>query len=254
MGAATTGISRSSYRRLVRELGYHAYRPQLKFELSDDDYDRRMEFCEQWIPKLEEEPGLLDHIMWSDESDFKMNGTVNRHNCVYYASSNPHVKYETPNTQLGVTVWCGVTSHGVVGPYFFEERVNGTNYLHMLHSYVWPQVMRRRLIFQHDGAPAHYALEVRNWLNAKFPQGWIGRRGAFEWPPRSPDLTVADFFLWGYLKEQVYKEAPRTVEDLKNRIQEACEAIPAAVCRNSCRSVLERLHACKAEGGGHLNV
>ena len=24
------------------------------------------------------------------------------------------------------------------------------------------------------------------------------------WPPRSPDATPCDFFLWGYVKDQVY--------------------------------------------------
>jgi hypothetical protein len=45
----------------VKELGYKPYRPQLKTALGDDDYDRRMEFCEKWIPKFED-PSLLDHI------------------------------------------------------------------------------------------------------------------------------------------------------------------------------------------------
>ena len=27
----------------------------------------------------------------------------------------------------------------------------------------------------------------------------ISRNSDFEWPPRSPDLTASDFWLWGYL-------------------------------------------------------
>jgi hypothetical protein len=30
-------------------------------------------------------------VIWSDEAQFKMNGTVNRHNCVFWAPVNPHV-------------------------------------------------------------------------------------------------------------------------------------------------------------------
>ncbi len=33
-------------------------------------------------------------------------------------------------------------------------------------------------------------------LNKKFPNKWIGRGGPFSWPPRSPDLTPLNFFLW----------------------------------------------------------
>jgi hypothetical protein len=32
------------------------------------------------------------------------------------------------------------------------------------------------------------------------------------WPPRSPDLTLPDFFLWGFLKERVYSNNPRSME------------------------------------------
>jgi hypothetical protein len=35
------------------------------------------------------------------------------------------------------------------------------------------------------------------------------------WPHRSPDLTPADFFLWGLLKGKVYKNTPRTIEQIK---------------------------------------
>ena len=37
------------------------------------------------------------------------------------------------------------------------------------------------------------------------------------WPPRSPDLTPADYFLWGLLKGKVYKNTPRTVEHTQRR-------------------------------------
>ena len=39
---------------------------------------------------------------------------------------------------------------------------------------------------------------------------WIGRAVSNDqhfllWPPRSPDLTPCDFFLWGYVKDNAYK-------------------------------------------------
>lgn len=45
-----------------------------------------------------------------------------------------------------------------------------------------------------DGAPAHYASIVRDWLDENVPGRLIGGRGALDWPARSPDLTPADFF------------------------------------------------------------
>ena len=35
-----------------------------------------------------------------------------------------------------------------------------------------------------------------------------------------------DFFLWGYLKEKVFKHRPRSLEDAKERIQREIDSIP----------------------------
>ena len=42
---------------------------------------------------------------------------------------------------------------------------------------------------------------------------------------QSPDLSPPDFFLWGYLKDRVYQEKPRTLADLKKKIQDERKAI-----------------------------
>ncbi|KAJ4447322.1 hypothetical protein ANN_09326, partial [Periplaneta americana] len=44
------------------------------------------------------------------------------------------------------------------------------------------------------------------------------------WPPRSPDLTTTDFFLWGYLKYRVYATRTQTLDDLKHNITQEIQA------------------------------
>lgn len=99
----------------------------------------------------------------------------------------------------------------------------------MLKDYFYPLLQKKRIhnrvIFQQDGAPPHYEKEVRAWLTKKFPGRWIGRRGAIEWAPRSPDLSPVDFFLWGYLKQKVYSTEIPNMEILKQRIIEYTELI-----------------------------
>ena len=47
-------------------------------------------------------------------------------------------------------------------------------------------------------------------------------------PPRSPDATPCDFFLWGYVKDQVYvPPLPASIPELKVRIGTAIETIIA---------------------------
>ena len=70
----------------------------------------------------------------------------------------------------------------------------------MLVDYAWPQLQGKRLYFQHDGAALHSAVIVHEWLDEKFPGRGIGRRGPFDWPARSSDLTTCDFFCMGISK------------------------------------------------------
>jgi hypothetical protein len=62
-----------------------------------------------------------------------------------------------------------------------------------------------RFYLQQDGAPPHYHRNVRVYLDDTLPRRWIGRRGAIEYPLRSPFLTPLYFYLWGTLKDEVYR-------------------------------------------------
>ena len=78
----------------------------------------------------------------------------------------------------------------------------------MLELYVAPQLEESQpwIIFQQDFAPLHWVWDVRRCLDATFSNGWIGRDGPIPWPPRSPDITPLDFFLWGYVKNKVFSK------------------------------------------------
>jgi len=39
--------------------------------------------------------------------------------------------------------------------------------------------------------------------------------GDIAWPARSPDITVPDFFLWGFLKDRVFRRRIMTIQELK---------------------------------------
>jgi hypothetical protein len=43
----------------------------------------------------------------------------------------------------------------------------------------------------------------------------------YPWPPRYPDLTMCDFFLWGYIKDKMYvSPLPTNLEELKIKIKD----------------------------------
>ena len=137
----------------------------------------------------------------------------------------PHWTAEKPLHSPRTTVWAAIWDGGIIGPIFFDTNVNGDNYLHMLQSDFWPTFSslpnNNQFFFMQDGAPPHWSTIVRDWLNEKLPNRWIGR-GAdtdlnIKWPPRSPDLTPCDFFLWEYIKSKVYDSQPNNMDELKTQ-------------------------------------
>ena len=53
-------------------------------------------------------------------------------------------------------------------------------------------------------------------------------RGFNNLPPRPPDASPCDFFLWGYVKDQVYvPPLPASIPEVKIRIRTAIETITA---------------------------
>ncbi|GBO34726.1 hypothetical protein AVEN_258881-1 [Araneus ventricosus] len=99
----------------------------------------------------------------------------------------------------------------------------------MLRLYAVPQ-FPEGVIFQQDGAPPHYGNIVREFLNATFPQRWIGRGAVMAWPPRSPDITPLDFYLWSYVKQHVYSERINDINNLKPRITDLIHSVILYPC------------------------
>ena len=63
------------------------------------------------------------------------------------------------------------------------------------------------------------------WLREKFGERLICHKAEVEWAPHSPDLNPPDFFLWGFLKDNIYQGNPRTIDALKSAITEKLQAI-----------------------------
>jgi len=72
------------------------------------------------------------------------------------------------------------------------------------------------------------------------------------WPPRSPDLTPPDFFVWGYLKGRVYKNRPQTLDELKSNITMEINLINVSVLHKVPTNMVKRVRACINEQGSHF--
>ena len=89
-------------------------------------------------------------------------------------------------------------------------------------------------------------------MNEIFYEKWIGRGGPVAWTPRSPDLTLPDYFLWGFVRERVMVAAPTAPGDMKERIRRACTEIAPQMLAEIRRSFHQRIYNCLQVGGHHF--
>jgi hypothetical protein len=74
------------------------------------------------------------------------------------------------------------------------------------------------------------------------------------WPPRSPNLTPWDFFLWGYVKGRVYvPQLPTNLPELRRRI---VAAVATIITPDMLTRVWEefdyRVDVCHVTNGAHI--
>jgi hypothetical protein len=103
-------------------------------------------------------------------------------------------------------VWVTISSHGLLGPIFFEETVNSERYCRMLHNTFVPNLLATSLLlqtqwFMQDGARLYTANIVLDFLHDTFDSHVISNRFSDRfacgqnWPPNNPDLNSCDYFL-----------------------------------------------------------
>ena len=73
-----------------------------------------------------------------------------------------------------------------------------------------------------------------------------------EWPPRSPDLTPCDFFLWGYIKSIVFKSPPESLVDLRWRVVATFDSLNQEMVRRAMQGMVRRVNVCINQNGGHV--
>ena len=241
------GISRTSVRRIIhRDLKLFPYKVQVLQAQTQANKDQRYEFGQEISERIENNPELLDVLLFSDEAHFHLSGHVNKQNMRFWAAAQPNEHVQAPLSVEKTTVWCAIGKNGIFGPYFFEDgdgrrvTANSERYIGMLRRRFIPAIRRKRavdmntVVFQQDGAPPHCSNRTLEYLRQYFPgDRLISRRTDNPWPLYSPDLTPPDYFLWGYLKARVYQDNPPTIERLKENIKREIRRIP--------RDMLERV-------------
>lgn len=247
---------------LKRDLNLFPYKIQVHQQLKDVDVSRRLDFANLMLEKIEKNEINIKKIWFSDEAHFHLNGYVNKQNWRHWGTEPPHLAISTLAHPQRLTVWCAISSSVIIGPIFIDGNVTGDKYQELLERDFFPQIRRRRLArdywYQQDGARPHRTVDVLQSLSAMFGGRIIGLDSGkvtdtgIDWPPNSPDLNPCDFFLWGHIKDRVYRTAPATLEDLKSAITREVAAIESQVLESVALNFEKRLRHLVLSEGNHF--
>ncbi|GFV45393.1 uncharacterized protein TNCV_5055871 [Trichonephila clavipes] len=167
----------------------------------------RVAFAQWYLGKCATNPLFPDEVLFSDEASFTREGIFNTQIDHILAVENPHaIRRRAAQIRFSV--------NQVLPQLLRDEQISAST--------------QQTMWFQHDGVPAHFSGDVRNYLDVTFGQQWIGRGGPVRWPARSPDLSCLDFYFWGHMKSLVYDTPVDNAEELVARI-----AVAAGEIRNS---------------------
>ena len=251
-------LSPASFLRIMRDIRFHPYVLVSRQKLEPVDLPRRVVFCNWFLQMINRQNNFLDNLIVSDEAIFSLNSEVNSKNVIKYAQRGQghppdhYVEFKQGADQ--VMVWMGLTGGRVLGPHFVRGRLDTREYLRIIRYHVVQGDFRRLNIqrglmwWQQDGAPAHTSNRSINYLRGQFPGKVLSGRGDQDWPARSPDLTVCDFFLWGYLKHQIWSQdvaqQPINLRQLKAAIVAQCRNLNPVMIRDAFEGMANRARRC----------
>ena len=240
---------------MVNDLGAYSYNIKIFQALTPNEQVQRLTFSTRTLANVYQNPDYLSRWWWSDEChDVQLDGHVNKQNMRFLGWEKPEECIQQPLHSDRVTVWCVISANDIIGPYFIDDNngipvnVNSMIYREQvidrfngdLHTFCEIHELDvNDQIFQEDGATAHTGKGNLLYLQQMFPDRLVSRYSDFPYPPRSPDLTLPDAFLWGILKEQCFRAPiPRTIQ-LKLNIERIIGGISNQAMVRNIQDLLE---------------
>jgi hypothetical protein len=162
-------------------------------------------------------------------------------------------------------VFLGVRGNGTLFGYNqLRRNMNEAEYHRVLQHNALPDLRDgnggdlERLVWQQDGATPHCSNANMAYLARAFGGRLISRKseqhGGRDWAARSPDLNPLDFGIWGILKARVFTPRPRTLMELRTRIDQQVAELgnDRQLLQRVVASLLRRCHEVIAADGGYI--
>jgi hypothetical protein len=144
-------------------------------------------------------------------------------------------------------LWAGISARGATQIEIFDKNLNARRYVNILrkHKPEMDNLYEDGYWFQQDNHPVHRSKIASNFIERNFED-------VVEWPPYSPDLSPIEN-LWVWLKREVGKDMPRTIEDLRKSIRRNWERVTPEFLQPYFDSLPRRIEELIEAKGSRLN-
>jgi len=235
-------VSARQIRRDMKELGFRSYRRKKCPTRTPKDVARRRAFAKRMLSFKK-----CSDIVFSDETWLCCNEKTG---IVQYAKCRDDVlplerkaRWNVASVLVWAAIGVGYRSPLVVFPSRHTNadgdettfRLNNQLYIRRCLQKVVGDLLKRKKVFQQDGARAHVHKNVIRYLTNK-KLDFIS-----DWPSNSPDMNMIEL-LWKDLGDRVGAMCPFTEEELIRAAHKAWQEIPQA---SIDRTVLHFRKVCK---------
>lgn len=237
--AAKNQICPATARKILKDRGFVYSSINKRIRLTASKKKTRVTFAQ----KMSREDSIWQNVFFTDECSFWLGRSRPNKLWTQDAMEEEGGQYHGEK----VHCWGGISACGALKLEVFEENLDSEGYLEILRSReeemnnLYPEGW----IFQQDGSGVHRSDLVTDYIDYNTIE-------TINWPAYSPDLSPIEN-VWGWLKTQVNKDMPQTLDSLKRSIRNNWNRIDVEFLKPYFDSMPQRMEMVIRGQGAKIN-